>query len=318
MNELSPWIINWMSRLVILISTVSSVTSNGRAGESIELADVRSTVIANAETWRQFDLLMRSETFVLNSDVTIEKKEGSRTIFTRLSVDFDREQCFCFMSGVGQSSDERFDRVGICNNGTTGYREFPGGASNLQSGITQLLHRMYVPDLRCLALCDYPASFQVDSSFDGFEYQRRMGPNGSPDNSKFKFKSTTMKDAVELTLEGKHVAFKYRFIPKTNMPLGIKSFRVATDPWTLEKQEDFQWQEKEGIFLPTEIGRDFPYSRKIDGKLVPFRKAEIVQIHWLSLNQPLDQKLFELATVNDISKLRKLIDPELCGAERLK
>jgi hypothetical protein len=318
MTSLSPWKIDWMRRLMLVIATVASSTITSLGDESIELADVRSTVIANAETWRQFDLLMRSETFILESEAPLEDKVGSRTIFTRLGVDFDKEQCFCFMSGIGQSSDERFDRVGICNNGTTGYREFPGGASNLQSGITQLLHRMYVPDLRCLALCDYPASFQVDSSFDGFEYQRRMGPNGSPDNSKFKFKSTTMKDAVELTLEGKHVAFKYRFSPKTNMPLGIRSFRVATDPWTLEKQEDFQWQEKEGIFLPTEIGRDFPYSRKIDGKLVPFRKAEIVQIHWLSFNQPLDPKLFELSTVNDISKLRKLVDPVACGAERLK
>jgi hypothetical protein len=52
--------------------------------------------------------------------------------------------------------------------------------------------------------------------------------------------------------------------------------------------------------------------------LVIRKKSEIVQIHWLSFNQPLDPKLFELSTVNDISKLRKLIDPELCGAERLR
>ncbi len=307
-----------VTRLFLNLWIIFGLTFPCFAEDGTAWADSRTTLIANAETWRQFDLMIRSEVFVLDSETPFEDKVGSRTIFTRMAVDFDKEQCFCFMSGIGQASDERFDRVGICNNGTTGYREFPGGASNLQSGINQLLHRMYVPDLRCLALCDYPASFQVDSSFDGFEYQRRMGPNGSPDNSKFKFKSTTMKDAVDLTLEGKHVAFKYRFSPKTNMPLGIRSFRAATDPWTLEKQEDFQWQEKEGIFLPTEIGRDFPYSRKIDGKLVPFRKAEIVQIHWLSLNQPLDPKLFELSTVNDISKLRKLIDPVACGADRLK
>ncbi len=318
MNSLSPWKIYLMRRLMLVIATVASSTNTSLGDESIELADVRSTVIANAETWRQFDLLMRSETFVLNSDVTIEKKEGSRTIFTRLSVDFDREQCFCFMSGVGQSSHERFDRVGICNNGSTGYREFPGGASNLQSGVTQLLHHMFVPDLRCLSLCDYPDRYQIEARRGGFELQRLLGPRFFPEDSNFKTTLSPQKNAVELTLEGQNVAFKLRFSPKSNMPIAFKSFRTSSVPWKLENQEDYQWEEKDGVFLPIEVGKDSPESLEVDGKLVMYRQSEIVQIHWLSFNQPLDQKLFDLSTVNDISKLRKLIDPELCGADRLK
>jgi hypothetical protein len=145
-----------------------------------------------------------------------------------------------------------------------------------------------------------------------------MGAQTGPVIANFKVSSSQVRNAIELTLEEKDVAFKVRYNPRSNMPMGFKSFRSSSLPWILENQEDYEWEERDGIFLPIEVGRDSAESMEIEGKQEPYRKSEIVQIHWLSFNQPLDPKLFELSTVNDISKLRKLIDPELCGAERLK
>jgi hypothetical protein len=293
------------------------------ADDSVELADLRTALISNGQTWRQFDILMRSETFVLEPDVSPEVvKNVNCTTFTRVAVDFDKDECFCFVSGKHSLADIQFDRVGICKDGNTGIREFPGQAGNLKFGSRELLHTFFVPDLRCLSLQDYPVRFQIDASRGGFDQEVLRGPHFSPDPTRLRIRSSRQKDSIELLIEGTIGATRLRYHPKTSMPIGIQSFRKSTIPWTLEAREDYTWEERDGVYLPIEIGRDQPDSvdsstKDIDN-LTRYRRAEIVQIHWLSFNRPLDPKLFELSTVNDISKLRKLIDPVACGADRLK
>lgn len=81
---------------------------------------------------------------------------------------------------------------------------------------------------------------------------------------------------------------------------------------------DYTWQEKGGLSVPVHISGFRPDSFHLpDGSKVNASLVVETDLHWFSLNEPLDTTLFERKVVTDDQLFEKMIDPVKSGATTL-
>ena len=307
----------------------------GYAIPNDELAGFRDCAISNAEGWKQYDILIKHEFFQLvtgggGEGISEDGRlgDGCRTI--RFAVDFEKNDCFCFeLLEIPPNAEEKslarrsIGRGYMMVNGVAYSRSFPGGTNGIEGkrmDLQTILKNAGVPDLRCLGLLEFPTEFKdegVGMSFAMVQKQRTRSDFGPViDRSKVKpmRQNVAEKDgSIQIAMSREGARFAFHFDSKSLMPLLSAASRVVDGVVIPEMEESFSWKEIGGIFVPT------MYQREVTEFVDLVKKSrtsfETVQVHWFSLNEPIDRKLLDPIMIHDLSKLRRLVDQKSLGID---
>lgn len=78
-----------------------------------------------------------------------------------------------------------------------------------------------------------------------------------------------------------------------------------------------KWRELNGCAVPCRIECNAPSLGELGERRVVVLRATTVDVHWLSLNEPLDDSLFDDGIVDDMTAVARLVDPVAAGADTL-
>ncbi len=277
----------------------------------------REFAISNAEAIRQFDVLLVMEQFSSHENKRLKRR-------TRLALDFDLNQCFCF--DVQEFEDTTIPgapKVMVLSghavfDGKSGIvRRFPGGGSNEVHDLFEILGGVLrIADLRCVGLGRFPETFSFRGELGCFE---RCVVN----RARFPSSSVEMRETVLQNRNHTRVLFtndkveaRYDFDGKTSMPTLVATYIGPINQRQFFSEQVFHWKEIEGLFLPISISSNAIKERNNLGIAVKeeFKSADA---HWFSVNQPLDRKLINTELPDGLLALMKLVDPAASGADSL-
>ncbi len=276
-------------------------------------------MVANFQAVRQFDVLIREDSFEAESDK--EDDNGVLTVFTRLCIDFDKGRCFVCTSGKNSVKKEQLELAAICIDKKISQKLIPGTLVQNKGEMRALLNELRVPDIRCLSLDNFSTSFESSTSESrGFEYLASLKSKFaiSPSMTDLKKSIREEESHVVEIFQGPSFSFRFRSNIETLMPESVTAVRDVNPPWR-DWVEEYEWEEYGGIFVPREISREEFNPPKPEGE-TPRQGSRIrlLQLHWFSVNEKLDDIRFEESQLSDLKALRRSIDPELLGLDRLK
>lgn len=278
----------------------------------------REVAISNAEAIRQFDVLLVMEQFSSHENKSLKRR-------TRLVLDFDLNQCFCFdvqeMEDTTIPSEPKvmvLSRLAVFNGRVGTYRQFPGGG--LPEQINDLFEWlggvMRIPDLRCVGLGRFPETFSCRGQALGFEQNLKNRARIPVANVERYETVLQNRNHTRIVFASDKVEARYDFDGKTSMPTVISTSVGAIDQRLLYDEQVFHWKEIDGLYLPIAISTNAIKQR--DNLGVPVKEEfKTAEAHWFSINQPLNKKLLDHADEPSLPKLMKLVDPASSGADSL-
>ena len=285
---------------------------------SFDWLSYREVAISNAEALRQFDVLLVVEQFSSHENKRLKRR-------TRLALDFDLNQCFCFdVQEIEDTTIPSDVKVIVLSglavfDGKAGiYRRFPGNGSPQQvNDLFDFLGGvMRVADLRCVGLGRFPETFSCRGEITGFERalkNRARLPSGNVERYETVLQN---RNHTRVLFTNDNAEARYDFDGKTSMPTLISTYVGAKNQRLLYDEQVFHWKEIDGLFLPFSISTNAIKERNNLGVPVKeeFKSAEA---HWFFVNKPLDKQLLSLVDEPALPSLMKLVDPASSGADSL-
>ncbi len=279
----------------------------------------RECAISNAESIRQFDVLFVVEHFNSDDEKRIKRK-------TRLALDFDLNQCVCFDvqefedgSIPGQPKVITLSKVLIFDAKSGVSRRFPEGVSdNVDNLFLTLGASLKVADLRCVGLGRFPETFtfgQQLGCFDRCVRDRAIFPQSSKDVG-MRESVLQNRNYVRVLFTNDKIEQRYDFDGKTSMPTAISTYVGAINQRQHFSEQSFSWKEMDGLHLPVSVSVN-SVKKRGDLGIVVREEFQSAQMHWFTVNQPLDKELLNVGRQGGLPMLMKLVDPAASGADTL-
>ncbi len=338
-----------MSFFAITIIALSTFTcpQSGQADsftteDSAAKCSVFESPLANARAWQKGDVLVRTHT----SFDTINKRKGidenGVSIWTeswnRVVFDFETGK-FCNLSYTvtseldlaspdGSEVATKIARYGYCCESFQGrifQRRFPGELVEAKRHLIgpqkkDLVGYIAFPDFRGIA-------FMLGGSEDSLEYAEKLGERFKTGELLRSYSSSDDKE-IELKLEvysdeRKTNFCTFHFDVKSLMPKSYTSFSEMSKPFPNGDTRangpsgSWKWQLVNSVYLPKEWNASTGKKLTLNQREHMGRLHSDHEFHWFSLNEDLDEKLFDGSCLKDLESFMLHVDPAKCGADSL-
>jgi hypothetical protein len=307
----------------VLLSIAEVAGEDGR-----EFARDRWKVaVANSESWRQYDCLIKFSTF---SDG--ENGDGSAfpdaTSWSRLAVDWDKQEFFSLHRiekepnnsepPDGTRADSRIsskEHLLVKSGDFTRNVKYPSrdvGIRIKPEHFARVFQQNRVPiiDLRCIGILKTPTTLSTDKQ--GFDDVTKLVNALSSGEIK---KETETEEKVVLSRNGSEIILNSSPGPGglTEVVDSLSLLRTRyywknKETGNVFMEESVSWLEVNGIYLPTEVLFERHYTSP---KVSEFTS---ISVYWRSINEPLDRSLFEPKFLDDRTQVLKSADVELYKA----
>ncbi len=286
----------------------------------------------NALGLRRFDVIMRLSSFSDNPS----SGQGERTVYTRIVADLDAERCGQFSFGRHELRNANAKDV----NDTQSFGNMVGVIIKANSAIS----RTWPDDLKRTTYVSFPDAMQKHSIYS-FEFvgatsfpmlNARLfagsGRENLREHSEPIWSFVRSQFATAKRMPGhSSPAFRAGPVRSSKDRAGVWTELVcdadtllpvrrsmlaggpgAEHPTVRMGNESIDWLEKGNVHVPTRISRDRRRSDlDADGKKVAFEENIHYDLHWLSVNAPLDASSFDESILSDLELFQTKIDPKL-------
>ncbi len=346
----------WMPFLFFFLVPLSAgLQLHGVQKSGTKLSDelaILDGAATNLRAIRQCDYLVRvKEDFdSVNSAKGVDEKGAvvERIGFYRIAIDFETSRAACFRIeqqnyldlAAGTSQSPRFQEFetqrGICQDGagesaTIRAVTFPNTRQvtpwQLSEGRgSSFLSALEIPDFRCAGVLSSQASEleRIVKTLDLVKSEWIVVQADEPSEGVLKLRM----ERRDLEPKGVVFARTVTFDLNSLMPLGSQGEILFRDKGQIERGEKGIWQKTEhfetrwtelnGIFLPEHIESEKYFTVSVNGRDQSGEQIRELDFHWFGVNEELDPRLFSGEFLESLDKMMELLDPEICGADRLK
>jgi hypothetical protein len=310
--------------LSIFLVAANAGSASGQNSDSStsrsELASYMATSKVNWEALRKYDVMFRTDVF---RDEAISPGY-IETTFERLIFDWEQERCLYVKRGDRETlSGKTIEKVAIgcvVKDGVVRAFRAPGRATAPISFklIKEVLDERRVPDLRLTMFL-----------------RRRLPENGVWIDDRVSAYDIFPKQAEtvkRLPAAENHVGYKLQFSNGVGyawsfsldnlMPVDGRWSTSPVDDPDAEKllcKESYKWEEIGGLLLPVAIVSEYhelEFPRDIQLNLETFAEHAIqatteydTRFAWISVNEEIEDKMFDFATMDSPSEFLSLTDP---------
>jgi len=333
-----------------MLASLNAQDTGGPTDVKAELQSYLNAAIANAGSVRQFDVLVRERQSFDNVGLEEGFNEKGAVIerfgLFRICVDLDRMEAGCYQF-MGQSVldlmpvenegpiQQNYRRIrGVCldqsrRDGMFFSREFPSSIHaqpwRPDEGVeSSIFTDLGIPDFRATGvLFGGPMPLAVVRQAATAISLAATGRGQRRDSGDL------------LTLEirderpkGAGIVFLHQFkIDKASlMPVqaSIRSLTVRETPGSpaVGTEGEMQghstrWKEVDGVFIPVSVQSSENQIEDVNGTKQAGKRLVEFDLHWFSINKPLDRKLLDGSCLADLEALMAVVDPAKCGADAL-
>lgn len=293
------------------------------AVETDEAASLIRAFCTNVAAIRSFDVLLQREAI---SDI-VGDSVARETSHVRLRIDLDTNRYMCaanrrvveesFAKGKAIGPIRKIRLSGCQWSGTQGWqREFPEQIEPLRS-YEDGLATQDVPDLRHIGLTFFPSMIRRQGSVDVLQNwmnTRLTAPllttlGRSSESTAIVFRNKFKE------YEGLELKQAWDFDLRKMVPIRLDRRIIDSQDGTAkEKPQEFEkldWEERKGIFVPVRILGERIATK---GEIV-YSTETTTYIHWLKLNEPLEDAAFAKDWIASEKGLMEVTNPKKNGVE---
>ncbi len=308
----------YFSAFVIIACLYFTTTRYASAEDDnghLEAVSLLSGYLNNLEAIRSYDVFIRNEsTWISNGeDGTIEE----RVTFVRLVMDPDKNRCCGIQrrvinritespqGGVDQRSESL--TAAILANGEGWFRHIPGlDTFKLRPEVEYvLMMTVDVPYVQLIGLSGFPMPYfrQIFTVAKECEMAFRSGAHQFTfDGTKHitvQYAHRTQKSSIDFNIDD--------LVPRSVAVSSILADQRVVPRW----KERYRFKNREGLQIPTRITGERKDNREINGKSVFGTLDYNVDLIWLAVNEPLDEKYFNIKLLDDPKQLLTFVKEEL-------
>jgi len=282
--------------------------------------------LANSESWRQYDCLVKVSTFTDGENEVKGFPVG--TTWSRLAVDWDKHELFCLhriekeLNRSEPPTETRADsRISskehllVKSSDITRNVKYPSrdvGIRIKQELFPKIFQQnsVNVIDLRCTGILKTPTTLSSDKQ--GFDDVTKL-VNALSSGEIKKEIETEEKVALsrterEIILNSTSDVGTLTEVVDSSSLMRSRFYYRNKETGDVFMEESVSWFEVNGIYLPTEVLFERHYTSP---KVSEFTS---ISVYWRSINEPLDRSLFEPKFLDDRTQVLKSSDVELYKA----
>ncbi|GIW97136.1 MAG: hypothetical protein KatS3mg111_0469 [Pirellulaceae bacterium] len=319
---------SWARQLpvVALLAVYSHSIALGQpqGSDQQRLESPHRPILLNAAAVRTFDVLIRRE--VLHD---IAPRNVRRAVsFKRVIVDLDKKRFLALTEGTSytlkeSTARETVRRAGMLHFDGRTYRADPIGQIRLvKSDLYGELSSIGIFDWRMIGVQQFPFAWYAPAH--GFSFDAHLAKSLRPGTlakveevprkpDLLRIFRRTISDHPEVLGND----WDWRIDKTTLMPVEFtRSIRWKRDgviKTAVERRETYQWQDRDGIYLPKSVTAEELASE--DG--IEYVVETNAQFHWFFVNEPISEERFSQRYLTDPTAFQDLIDPSRCGASDL-
>lgn len=293
--------------------------------EPDEAASLIRALCTNLDSVREFDVVIEREEL---HDVPFHSIART-VIYTRIRYDREGQRAICasHARGVEESfresnTSEPIRKTRLCGLQWAGGRgvihEIPTSPKNVES-LERAFRDLNIPDIRCVGLEPFPSRYAAKGDMDSFNNWRNTQLSspalivGKNDNQ------TSLVEFRPQWEAGGGAEFVQSWVFDLERLVPIRFERKVTSVESGAKKQvpvelqTIEWGEESGCCVPARIlGRK---STKIGDSLYEIEST--VYFHWLSVNKPLKDELFNRELIESDTALIRFSDPSSNGIKPL-
>jgi hypothetical protein len=282
--------------------------------------------VANSESWRQYDCLVKVSTFTDSENEVKGFPVG--TTWSRLAVDWDKQELFCLhriekeLNRSEPSTENRADsRISsnehllVKSGDITRNVKYPSRDVGIRikpelfPKIFQQ-NRVHVVDLRCTGILRAPTTLSTNKQ--GFDDIAKLVSGLSSgeikEDTQTEGKVVLSRNGSEIILNSSPGAGLLTEVVDSLSLMRSRFYYRNKETGDVFMEESVSWLEVNGIYLPTEVLFERHYTSP---KVSEFTS---ISVYWRSINEPLDRSLFERKFLDDRTLVLKSSDVELYKA----
>jgi len=305
--------IGWMVAFFPLFSNVSFADDAKNRNEAESLI---SGYMSNLEAIESFELVWRREAEWVGSDGAIE----STLTIGRLILDPEKNRCMSVKHDIRtlivpsdvEAVDSKWEAVvAVVFDGKVAWeRRFPHDVGRIKPEFDKVLSEVDSPMINAIGLGGFPVTYQESGRLRRYHDWLRQGKagfrliNGETNTPSISLDhpGETFFERIVVTLDSeKLVAKTYRCSSMSR----VNSDVVPTC------SESYEFQEKSHLQLPAKIIGERRRSGTLNDKSFRGTETYEVDFHWISVNEKLDDSLFEAQILHDGNQLLRLVDPSV-------
>lgn len=309
---------------LVVIASIPIHRTSSAQDQNLEWKGLLGGVIANAEAWERFDLLMHIErTDSPPNGPTIVMKTNYR-----LAMDNLEKKCLAIEERIQDSDGERklYSLKGCMSagKGKTIEVTFPNDGRKADKDLVESLADMEMINPAAIGLDRFPWKF----------YRRGMHGDWNVLKNSINVGSAQLKHLGDQAMIRKTSPIVHSG-PANSLPVVRRSWKVDTSSLTVkeintalglpdgtEKQvflQDISWKEMNGCYVPVEILHESreSYQPESDAQPSSYFATTFASLHWFSLNEPLKESLLDPKLLESWDSMRSLVDPVKTKADTL-
>lgn len=308
-----------------------------------------SVIVANGESWRMGDCLVRVVTTfdgVADQNARITGLMSRTERLSRFAFDHDQRRYLRISLERSEITNYESDPPdslsstrwrGDCYDVSTSRYSTNGSAGHFETGIAENPTRVlgHYPDYRCYPLRDGSMDVDQVSAAKSFVEHLKTRINTvtltSLPNNRLKLRMVELSPKIEVSSDPQRsnsgtepritkLVAEWNFDQRSLLPTSSRTALEGTffEPQTVA-QEIYRWKNVDDVFVPIFAQRVSKNRKRetVIGEI--FRGTETTEytFHWFSLNKPLDESYFDGSKFRDEQTVLKHVVPELAGAESL-
>lgn len=318
----------WMAIIFSLpLFFLSSLHSAPAYGQEAEVKSYLEGVFENANSWRRFDLLVDIEFVSLDP-------AGPQSIVTgrhRVIMDKDAEKVLVVKFQEyenAETPDNTLSKTATFHALSTvddmlWYTSDRGGPYKykMNSGrLPKILSSVEIVDPRKIGCVNERGhifgtpdkDWSFERSYEGMKSGRLIG------------KAMNGKDDVLVTFKGAYQdpkvpvsTYSYVFSKESMLPVSAKVSHAASSGVTFGSDERIRWARINNAWVPIHYAGTHQSRSAKQVEAIFFDESYTYKIHWFSVNEKIDEKLFDSKVCEDRAYALSLIDPVKLNATTL-
>jgi hypothetical protein len=311
--------------LSLFIIGLSPFISGTIYGKDAEVKSYLEGVFENANSWRRFDCLVEIEFVSLDP-------AGPQSVVTgrhRIIMDKEAEKVLVVKFQEyenAETPDENLTKKATFHalatvNGLLWFSSDRGGPYKMDLGrLPKILSSAEIIDPRKIGCVNERGhilgtpdkDWSFEKSYEGMKSCNLIGKavNGK-DDVLVTFKSSYQdpKDPVS--------TYSYVFSKESMLPISTKTSHAISNGPTFGSDEKIRWARINDAWVPTLYSGTYQSMSAKDGDNTFFDESYTYKIHWFSVNEEIDEKVFDSKVCEDRAYALSLIDPVKLNATTL-
>ncbi len=323
----SEWVVGTGSRsvrrrirycfLVLLLFQSSQACSSAGAEEDdrqSEAVSLLDAFITNMEAIRQFDVFIQTESTWFSDEAPVDESVA----FVRFIIDPDKDRC-CAVQRVVRSSvvespqgavDQRREAVHavVCTKKEAWFRQFPDQPRSVAPLIDKALYfTNKVPYVPLIGTSRFPASYFPHVEQTMAEHFNAIR-SGTRNTTKFDGRNVI---TIDYAAESSFEVIKFdmeKLVPQSVARTYVhRESKERIPRW----RESYRFEPRNGFKLPVRITGEMRESKTVKGIRVWGTKTYDVELTWISLNEPLADKRFDVKLLRNANEVTRMVTPEV-------